>query len=81
MFSKGVESVQTQNGLRSGAERRVEARAESLIEPNPAAKVRLWSDVFLFKTHDGSSARGLCGKGCATTTRRCARPPGADSSW
>src|SRR6266550_5420752 len=23
----------------------------------------------------------FCGRGCATTTRRCARPPGADASW
>ncbi len=36
--------------------------------------------VFLH-AHDGSLGSDVCGRGCATTTRRCARPPGADASW
>src|SRR4030095_2037116 len=36
---------------------------------------------FLLHAHDGSLGWDFCGKGCDTTTSRCARPPGADSSW
>ena len=35
---------------------------------------------FFLHAHDGSLGSDFCGKGCATTTRRWARPPGADSS-
>src|SRR6185503_21389087 len=35
---------------------------------------------FFFHAHDGSLKLNYCGEGCATTTRRCARPPGADAS-
>src|SRR4051794_33313256 len=40
---------------------------------------RTASGGFLLHAHDGSL--DVCGRGCATITRRCARPPGADSSW
>src|SRR5437763_14240498 len=36
---------------------------------------------FLLHAHAGSLGSAFCGRGCATTTRRCRRPPGADSSW
>src|SRR5208283_303130 len=36
---------------------------------------------FFLYAHDGSLGWDFCGRGCATITRRCARPPGADSSW
>src|SRR5271169_2759094 len=36
---------------------------------------------FFVHAHNGSLGLDFCGIGCATTTRRCARPPGADSSW
>src|SRR5260221_6969839 len=36
---------------------------------------------FFLHAHDGSLELDFCGRGCATTIRRCARPPGADSSW
>jgi hypothetical protein len=40
------------------------------------------SGWFFLYAHDGSFRFDLeldfCGSGCATTTRRCARPPGAD---
>src|SRR6202040_271760 len=39
------------------------------------------SGGFFLHAHDGSLGSDFCGRGCATTTRRCARPPGADSSW
>src|SRR5271156_4950920 len=39
------------------------------------------SGGFFLHAHDGSLKWDFCGRGCATTTRRCARPPGADSSW
>src|SRR5579863_8926401 len=41
------------------------------------------SGGFFLHAHDGSLSLGwdFCGSGCATTTRRCARPPGADASW
>src|SRR5258706_1966394 len=39
------------------------------------------SGGFLLHTHDGSLGSGCCGRGWATTIRRCARPPGADSLW
>src|SRR6266571_625390 len=32
-------------------------------------------------THDDSLGLDVCGTGWATTTRRCTRPPGVDSSW
>src|SRR5262245_26145268 len=35
---------------------------------------------FLLHAHDGSLESDVSGRGCATTTSRCARPPGADSS-
>src|SRR5262245_34292882 len=41
----------------------------------PAA-VRLFLD-----RHHCSLVRGVCGTGWAMSTRRCARPPGLDSSW
>src|SRR6202023_3646639 len=39
------------------------------------------SGGFFLHAHDGSLGWDFWGRGCATTTRRCARPPGADSSW
>src|SRR5262249_55534620 len=39
------------------------------------------SGSFFLHAHDGSLGLDFCGRGCATTTRRCARPPGPDSSW
>src|SRR5204862_2804061 len=36
---------------------------------------------FFLHAHDGSLESDFCGRGYATTTRRCARPPGADTSW
>src|SRR5580704_2395133 len=45
------------------------------------------SGSFFLHAHDGSLELELvlvldfCGSACATITRRCARPPGADSSW
>src|SRR4029077_6186750 len=39
------------------------------------------SGGFLFHAHDGSLSSEFCGSGWATTIKRCARPPGADSSW
>src|SRR5207245_7959077 len=39
------------------------------------------SGGFFLHAHDGFLGSDFCGRGCATTTRRCARPPGADSSW
>src|SRR5947208_8781400 len=42
---------------------------------------RTASGRFFLHAHDGSLGSGFRGRGCATTTRRCARPPGADSSW
>src|SRR6185503_17822125 len=36
---------------------------------------------FLLHAHDCSLGWDFCGRGCATMTRRCARPPGADASW
>src|SRR5262249_58952907 len=39
------------------------------------------SGGFFLHAHDGSLGLDFCGRGCATTTRRCARPPGADASW
>src|SRR5437660_2840811 len=36
---------------------------------------------FFLHAHDGSVESDFCGSGWATTTRRCARPPGADPSW
>src|SRR5437879_11304760 len=35
---------------------------------------------FFLHAHCSSLGLTFCGSGCATTTRRCARPPGADSS-
>src|SRR5437867_4306654 len=42
---------------------------------------RTASGGFFLHAHDGSLVLDVRGRGCATTTRRCARPPGADSSW
>src|SRR5207248_2855445 len=42
---------------------------------------RTASGGFFLHAHDGSLRSDFCGSGCATTTRRCARPPGADASW
>src|SRR4029078_11538751 len=39
------------------------------------------SGGYFLHAHDGSLGSDFCGRGRATTTRRCARPPGADSSW
>src|SRR5436190_10212009 len=39
------------------------------------------SGGFFLHAHDGSLGLDFCGRGCATTTRRCARPPGAEASW
>src|SRR4029077_20702983 len=39
------------------------------------------SGGFFLHAHEGSLGSAFCGRGWATTTRRCARPPGADSSW
>src|SRR5260370_1249593 len=36
---------------------------------------------FFLHAHDSSLGADFCGRGCATTTRRCARPSGAESSW
>src|SRR4029079_18777202 len=36
---------------------------------------------FLLHAHHGSLVSDFFARGCATITRRCARPPGADSSW
>src|SRR5207244_12716455 len=35
---------------------------------------------FFLHAHDSSLGTDFCGRGCATTTRRCARPPGAEAS-
>src|SRR5262249_28124202 len=42
---------------------------------------RTASRGFFLHAHDGSLGSGFCGRGWATTTRRCARPPAADASW
>src|SRR6266496_6501721 len=42
---------------------------------------RTASGGFFLHAHDGFLGSDFCGRGCATITRRCARPPGADSSW
>src|SRR5438067_122300 len=42
---------------------------------------RTASGGFFLHAHDGSLRSDFCGSGCATTTRRCERPPGADASW
>ncbi len=38
-------------------------------------------EASIFTLADCSLGWGFCGIGCATITRRCKRPPGADSSW
>src|SRR5271155_3003463 len=42
---------------------------------------RTASGGFFLHAHDDSLRSDFCVRGCATTIRRCARPPGADSSW
>src|SRR5947209_672583 len=37
--------------------------------------------VWCYSVGEEGFESDFCGRGCATTTRRCARPPGADSSW
>src|SRR3989442_4409148 len=46
------------------------------FDPNGTATVG-----FFLHAHDGSLESDFRGRGWATITRRCTRPPGVDSSW
>ena len=70
----------------AAARRSAEAELRALIDKFAPAHLRLIGAMRrslrkrLPTAHEGSLGSDFCGRGCATTTRRCARPPGADSS-